>query len=102
MIAPDAERRPKFQKIVSSAASYEKALGAAVEASEEGHTHAEAVAAVAACDASAGQLHENAEDGRLPDGTQPGLRRTISPVPAARPCGFAWASRFWDCWWVAQ
>ncbi|MGA2712160.1 MAG: HAMP domain-containing protein [Bryobacteraceae bacterium] len=62
-IAPDAEKRAKFQKIASSVASYEKALGRAVEASEKGHTDAEAAAADAAYDTSAEQLHENAEDG---------------------------------------
>lgn len=62
-IAPDAEKRAKFQKIVAGAALYEKALGRAVEVSGKGQTAPEAAAANAAYYASAEQLHENAEDG---------------------------------------
>lgn len=62
-IAPDAEKRGKFQKIVSSAATYEKTLGRAVEAAETRTPDAEAAAADAAYDAAAEQLHEDAEDG---------------------------------------
>lgn len=62
-IAPDAEKRGKFRKIVSSAAIYDKALDRAVDAAEKGKPDAEATAANAAYDASAEQLHEDAEDG---------------------------------------
>jgi len=62
-IAPDAEKRAKFQKIVSSAATYEKALGGAVDAAEKGNSDSAAAAADAAYDATAEQLHEDAEDG---------------------------------------
>jgi methyl-accepting chemotaxis protein len=62
-IAPDAEKRAKFNKIVLSAAAYQKALNRAVDAAEKKKPEAEALAANAAYDASAEQLHENAEDG---------------------------------------
>jgi nitrogen fixation/metabolism regulation signal transduction histidine kinase len=62
-IAPDAEGRTKFQKIVSGVGAYEKALNQAVEAAEAGKTDAEAAVANAAYDSAAEQLHENAEDG---------------------------------------
>jgi methyl-accepting chemotaxis protein len=62
-IAPDADKRGKFQKIVSSAAIYDKALDRAVEAAEKGKPDVEATAATAAYEASAEQLHEDAEDG---------------------------------------
>jgi methyl-accepting chemotaxis protein len=62
-IAPDAEKRGKFQKIVSGAAAYEKALSRAVDAAEKGDSETEAAAAYAAYDKSAEQLHEDAEDG---------------------------------------
>ena len=62
-IAPDAEKRAKFNKIVLSAAVYEKALSRAVDAVEKNKPEAEALAANVAYDASAEQLHENAEDG---------------------------------------
>jgi methyl-accepting chemotaxis protein len=61
-LAPDAEKREKFQKIVSSVGVYEKALDQAVAVAETGKTEAEA-AVVDAYEASAEQLHENAEDG---------------------------------------
>lgn len=67
-ISPDAEKRGKFANIVTSAAAYEKALSRAVTASEKaaaekGNSAADAAAANAAYDASAEQLHEDAEDG---------------------------------------
>jgi HAMP domain-containing protein len=62
-IAPDAEKRAKFQKIVTSLGLYEKALDKAVDAAEKGKPAAEAAADNAAYDAAAEQLHENAEDG---------------------------------------
>jgi methyl-accepting chemotaxis protein len=62
-IAPDAEKRAKFNKIVLSAAVYQKALSRAVDDAENKKPEAEALAANAAYDASAEQLHENAEDG---------------------------------------
>jgi HAMP domain-containing protein len=62
-IAPDEEKRAKFQKIVTGVGEYEKALGQAVEAAETGKSDAEVSAANAAYKASAEQLHENAEDG---------------------------------------
>jgi methyl-accepting chemotaxis protein len=62
-IAPDAEKRAKFNKIVLSAAVYQKALTRAVDAAEKKNPEAEALAANAAYDAAAEQLHENAEDG---------------------------------------
>jgi HAMP domain-containing protein len=62
-IAPDAEKRAKFQKIVSSVVVYEKALEQAVQAAEGGKPEAEAAAAKASYDDAAEQLHENAEDG---------------------------------------
>jgi HAMP domain-containing protein len=62
-IAPDAEKRAKFQKIASSVSVYEQALGQVVAAAEQGKPDAEAAAANAAYDKSAEQLSENAEDG---------------------------------------
>ncbi len=67
-ISPDAEKHAKFVNIVTSAAAYEKALSRAVAvsekaASEKGGFGAESAAANAAYDASAEQLHEDAEDG---------------------------------------
>lgn len=62
-IAPDAEKRAKFNKIVLSAAVYQQALDRAVDAAEKKEPEAEALAADAAYDAAAEQLHENAEDG---------------------------------------
>jgi methyl-accepting chemotaxis protein len=62
-IAPDAEKRAKFNKIVLSAAVYQKALTRAVDATEKNSPEAQALAANAAYDAAAEQLHENAEDG---------------------------------------
>jgi HAMP domain-containing protein len=62
-IAPNVEKREKFQKVVSSVAAYEKALDSAVEAAETGKPEVEVTAANAAYDAAAEQLHDNAEDG---------------------------------------
>jgi nitrogen fixation/metabolism regulation signal transduction histidine kinase len=67
-IAPDAEKRAKFQKIVSSLGVYQKALAQAIEGAEKGKPDAEQAAANsvyanAAYEKSAEQLHENAEDG---------------------------------------
>lgn len=62
-IAPNAEKREKFQKVVSSVAAYEKALDRSVEAVETSKPEVEVAAANTAYDASAEQLHENAEDG---------------------------------------
>jgi HAMP domain-containing protein len=61
-LAPDAEKRAKFQKIVSSVGAYEKALDQAVALAEAGRTETEA-AVVDAYEAAAEQLHENSEDG---------------------------------------
>jgi HAMP domain-containing protein len=61
-IAPDEEKRAKFQKIVSSVGVYESALKRSVEAAEQGTPEVEA-AAKAAYDEAAERLHENAEDG---------------------------------------
>jgi methyl-accepting chemotaxis protein len=62
-IAPDAEARAKFQKIVSGVGAYEKALNQAVEAAEARKPEAQVAFANAGYDAAAEQLHENAEDG---------------------------------------
>lgn len=62
-IAPNAEKREKFQKVVSSVAVYEKALDRAVAAVETGKPDVEVAGANTAYDAAAEQLHENAEDG---------------------------------------
>jgi methyl-accepting chemotaxis protein len=64
-IAPDADKRAKFGKIAVSAGLYEKALNGTVEAVEKNRPKTEALAANAAYDASAEQLHENAEDGEV-------------------------------------
>jgi methyl-accepting chemotaxis protein len=64
-IAPDADKRAKFGKIAVSAALYDKALNRTVEAVEKNRPETEAIAANAAYDASAEQLHENAEDGEV-------------------------------------
>jgi methyl-accepting chemotaxis protein len=64
-IAPDADKRAKFGKIAVSAGLYEKALNRTVEAVEKNRPKTEALAANAAYDASAEQLHENAEDGEV-------------------------------------
>jgi methyl-accepting chemotaxis protein len=62
-IAPDAEKRAKFQKIASSVGAYEKAVTQAVEAAEKGKPDADVAAANAVYEAAAEHLSENAEDG---------------------------------------
>ncbi len=62
-IAPDAEKREKFQKIVTSVAVYEKALNDVVASVESGKPESEVTAASDAYAKSADQLHDNAEDG---------------------------------------
>ncbi len=61
-IAPDEEKRVKFEKIVSGVGAYETALKHSVEAAEQGTPDVQA-SANAAYDQAAEQLHENAEDG---------------------------------------
>lgn len=61
-IAPDEDKRVKFEKIASSVGAYENALKQSVDAAEQG-TPAVQAAANAAYDEAAEQLHENAEDG---------------------------------------
>jgi HAMP domain-containing protein len=61
-IAPDEEKRAKFEKIVSSVGVYENAVKDSVEAAESGTSDARA-ASNAAYDQAAEHLHENAEDG---------------------------------------
>lgn len=62
-IAPDAQKRAKFQKLASSVGAYDKALTQAVEAAEKGKSDAEVAAANTVYEAAAEQLSENAEDG---------------------------------------
>jgi HAMP domain-containing protein len=62
-IAPDAEKRAKFQKVTSSLGVYQKALAQAIDGAEKAKPDAELAAANAAYEKSAEQLHENAEDG---------------------------------------
>jgi methyl-accepting chemotaxis protein len=62
-IAPDAEKRAKFQKVASSVHTYQKALDQAVEAAEKTKPEAEAASANSVYEKAAEQLHENAEDG---------------------------------------
>jgi nitrogen fixation/metabolism regulation signal transduction histidine kinase len=62
-IAPGAEKRAKFQKIVSSLGVYQKALAQAIDGAERGKPDAEQAASNGAYEKSAEQLHENAEDG---------------------------------------
>jgi methyl-accepting chemotaxis protein len=62
-IAPNEEKRAKFQKVVASLAVYEKALEKAVQAVESGQSETAIASTTAAYEASAGHLSENAEDG---------------------------------------
>jgi methyl-accepting chemotaxis protein len=62
-IAPDEEKRAKYQKVAASVASYQKALDHVVASVESGKPEADVVRASAAYEKDAGQLHENAEDG---------------------------------------
>jgi methyl-accepting chemotaxis protein len=62
-IAPGAEKREKFQKILDSAAVYRKALTATVEAAEKDPVSQATRAAAAQYELAADQLHDNAEDG---------------------------------------
>jgi methyl-accepting chemotaxis protein len=62
-IAPGAEKREKFQKIVDSVAVYRKALTATVAAAEKDPMSPATRAAAAQYELAADQLHDNAEDG---------------------------------------
>jgi methyl-accepting chemotaxis protein len=64
-IAPTADKREKFQKIVDRAGVYKLALAAAVKAAEKDPDSQEATASKAAYDQAADQLHDNAEDGEM-------------------------------------
>ena len=61
-IAPDAEKRAKFERVVASLTAYQQALNQAIESAEHGKPD-DMAAAKAAYTMSAEQLHENAEDG---------------------------------------
>jgi methyl-accepting chemotaxis protein len=62
-IAPGAEKREKFQKILDAVAVYRKALAATVEAAEKDSKSQTTRAAAAQYELAADQLHDNAEDG---------------------------------------
>jgi len=64
-IAPTADKREKFQKIVDRAGVYKLALAAAVKAAEKDPDSQETTASKAAYDEAADQLHDNAEDGEM-------------------------------------
>jgi|HubBroStandDraft_3_1064219.scaffolds.fasta_scaffold04497_2 methyl-accepting chemotaxis protein len=64
-IAPTADKREKFQKIVDRAGVYKLALAAAVKAAEKDPDSQEATVSKAAYDQAADQLHDNAEDGEM-------------------------------------
>lgn len=62
-IAPGAEKREKFQRILDGVALYRKALTATVEAAEKDPMSQATRAAAAQYELMADQLHDNAEDG---------------------------------------
>jgi len=64
-IAPTADKREKFQKIVDGVSVYKSALAATVKAAENDPQSQETAVRKAAYDQSAEQLHDNAEDGEV-------------------------------------
>jgi methyl-accepting chemotaxis protein len=64
-IAPTADKREKFQKIVDQTAVYKTALAATVKAAEKDPDSKETAVRKAASDLAAEQLHDNAEDGEV-------------------------------------
>jgi HAMP domain-containing protein len=64
-IAPIAESREKFQKIVDGTGLYRSALDATVKAAEKDSESEETASRTVAYDKAADQLHDNAEDGEV-------------------------------------
>lgn len=64
-IAPTAEKREKFQKIVDGTGAYKSALAATVAAAEKDAASPATGVAQAAYEASAETLHDSAEDGEV-------------------------------------
>jgi methyl-accepting chemotaxis protein len=64
-IAPSADKREKFQKIVDQTAIYTSALAATVKAAEQDPDSSQTEANKAAYDTAAAQLHDDAEDGEV-------------------------------------
>lgn len=64
-IAPGAEKRAKFEKIVEGLKRYERAKQAAVGAADAGVGRGQVSPAAQAYEDAAEQLHENAEDGEV-------------------------------------
>ena len=64
-IAPSADKREKFQKIVDGTGLYKSALAATVKAAEKDSQSEETAASKVEYDKAAGQLHDNAEDGEV-------------------------------------
>jgi methyl-accepting chemotaxis protein len=64
-IAPTAEKREKFQKIVDGVGFYKSALAATVKAAEKDPLSEATVASKVAYDKAAEELHDNAEDGEV-------------------------------------
>jgi methyl-accepting chemotaxis protein len=64
-IAPTAEKREKFQKIVDGTAAYQSALAATVKAADKNPESQETAGSKVAYDSAAEQLHDNAEDGEV-------------------------------------
>jgi HAMP domain-containing protein len=64
-IAPNAEKRAKFEKVAAGVDAYQAALDGAVSAAKAGPGSPAAKAALEAYEASATHLHEAAEDGEV-------------------------------------
>jgi methyl-accepting chemotaxis protein len=64
-IAPTADKREKFQKILDQSVLYKSALAQTVKAAEEDPGSQETAARKAAYDKVAEQLHDDAEDGEV-------------------------------------
>jgi methyl-accepting chemotaxis protein len=64
-IAPTAEKREKFQKVVDGAGIYKSALAATIKAAEKDSESEDTAVSKIAYDKAADQLHDNAEDGEV-------------------------------------
>jgi methyl-accepting chemotaxis protein len=64
-IAPAADKREKFQRIVDGTGAYKSALAATVEAAEKDPGSQETARHKVAYDQAADELHDNAEDGEV-------------------------------------
>ena len=100
-IAPNAEKREKFQKVVSSGAAYEKALDRAVEAVETGKPESEVVAANAAYDASAERIARKCRGRRGCRADAAQTSQDDITVISKRAVWLRWSFRCWGRPWAS-